>query len=344
MILRTAEPDIQNLLDVLWGKKTGKIPLFELFMDEVVAEFFAERKADPEDPYGHLKLMIDAAYNAGYDYTSAIACDLNFPRKERAFAQTVSMNGGGMICDWESFETYPWPEVETCDFSRLEVLKDYLPKGMKLAIMAPDGLLECVTALVGYENMCLLFYDDPELIGAVFEKVGQIHLQYFDRAAAYESVGFLISSDDWGFGTQTLISVSDLRKHVFPWNKKIVETAHKNGKPAVLHSCGYMLDIMEDIISDMKFDAKHSFEDNILSVEESYKRWGDRITILGGLDLQYLYTASCEEIKKRCRNLMELGRENGRYALGTGNSMAKYIPVEKYVAIIEAANEFNHLI
>lgn len=41
---------------------------------------------------------------------------------------------------------------------------------------------------------------------------------------------------------------------------------------------------------------------------------------------------------------MELGRENGRYALGTGNSMAKYIPVEKYVTIIEAANEFNHLI
>ena len=79
-------------------------------------------------------------------------------------------------------------------------------------------------------------------------------------------------------------------------------------------------------------------------MEESYKRWGDRITILGGLDLQYLYTASCEEIKKHCRNLMELGRENGRYALGTGNSMAKYIPVEKYVTIIEAANEFNHLI
>lgn len=85
---------------------------------------------------------------------------------------------------------------------------------------------------------------------------------YFERAMTYDTVGFLISSDDWGFNTQTLISVKDLRKHVFPWNKKFVEVAHNYGKPAVLHSCGYMMDIMEDIIEDMKFDAKHSFEDN----------------------------------------------------------------------------------
>ena len=74
------------------------------------------------------------------------------------------------------------------------------------------------------------------------------------------------------------------------------------------------MDIMEDIIEDMKFDAKHSFEDNIFSVEDSYRKWGDRITILGGLDMQYLYSSSCEEIKIRCRNLMKLTWKNGRYA------------------------------
>lgn len=214
---------------------------------------------------------------------------------------------------------------------------------MKLAVMTPNGLLECLTALVGYVNMCMMLYDEPELIGAIFDKVGKIHLEYFEKAATYDTVGFLICSDDWGFNTQTLLSVEDLRKYVFPWTKKNVEAAHKHGKPAVLHSCGYMMDIMEDIIEDMKFDAKHSYEDNIFSVEDSYRRWGDRITILGGMDMQYLYATPIEKIKERCRKMMKLAKDNGRYALGTGNSMAKFIPYEKYVAIIEAANEFNAL-
>ncbi len=341
MVLRRQEPDINNLLKVLRGEKTDKIPLFELFMDGPVYEFFAGRKIDENDPYGYLKLAIDANYNAGYDYVSTTACDLYFPTKQRAHAETVSMSEDGIIYDWETFYSYPWPSVDKCDFSMLDKIKDYLPKGMKLAIMTPDGILECVTALVGYVNLCLMFYDEPELISAIFDKVGQIHLEYFERAMAYDTVGFMISSDDWGFNTQTLISVEDLRKHVFPWNKKFVEVAHRYGKPAVLHSCGYMMDIMEDIIEDMKFDGKHSYEDNIFSVEDSYRKWGERITILGGLDLQYLHEASCEEIKERSRRMMELSKEHGRYALGTGNSMVKYLPYEKYVAMIEAANEFN---
>lgn len=341
MVLRTREPDINQMLKVLRGEKADKVPLFELFMDPPVNEFFAGRKADETDKNGYLKLVIDASYNAGYDYASTMACDLVFPTLKRESEASVSMSGSGVISDWESFHSYSWPDIEKCDFSRLEEIADYLPGGMKLAVMAPDGILECVTLLLGYDNMCYMLYDEPELLEAVFNKVGSIQTEYYEKAAAYDTVGFLISSDDWGFNTQTLLPVEVLRKLIFPWNKKIVEAAHRNGKPAVLHSCGYMMDIMEDIIEDMKFDAKHSYEDNIFSVEDSYKKWGNRISILGGLDLQFLDSSSCEEIKMRCKKMMELSKENGRYALGTGNSMVKYISFEKYVAIIEAANEFN---
>jgi hypothetical protein len=34
--------------------------------------------------------------------------------------------------------------------------------------------------------------------------------------------------------------------------------------------------------------VKHSFEDKIMPVEEVYRRWGDRIGIVGGLDMHLL--------------------------------------------------------
>lgn len=341
MTLRTREPDIDNLLKVLRGEKTNRVPLFELFMDGPVNEHFAGHKPDEKDPLGYLKLLIDSAYHAGFDYATTHACSISFPTAPRDSGASVSMNGGAMISDWESFEAYPWPEVSACDFSMLDEIRDYLPKGMKLAVMGPGGVLENVTAILGYDNLCLMLYDEPELLEAVFQRVGETLVEYYARAAAFDTVAFLISNDDWGFNTQTFLSLPDMRRLVFPWHKKIVEVIHAKGKPAVLHSCGYMNDVFDDIIDEMKYDAKHSYEDNILSVEESYERWGDRITILGGLDLQYLSASDCDDIYERCMKLMERTRRNGRYALGTGNSMAYYIPVDRYEAMIRAAQDFN---
>ena len=153
------------------------------------------------------------------------------------------------------------------------------------------------------------------------------------------TVGILMINEDWGFNTQTMLSVEDMRKYVFPWHKKMVEAAHKRGEFAVLHSCGYMGDIMEDVIEDMKFDGRHSYEDKIIPVEEAYRRWGGRIAILGGLDVDFLIRSDEETIKKRAKDMLALGREKGGYALGSGNSIPAYIPKEHYFAMTSAVAE-----
>ncbi len=343
MNLRISEPNIENIYKVFRREPVEITPLFELFMDWPVYEYFVGKKYEGKDDVDELKYVIDAFYNAGYDYATTHASSFGFPKKEAEHeghsGATISLNDGNTITDWESFEAYQWPDPNDFDCSKLEKIKDYLPNGMKLAVMGPGGVLENVTALVGYDNMCYMLVDDPELLQCIFDKVGAAMLAYYEKAASYDTVGFLISNDDWGFNTQTFMSVQDMRKYVFPWHKKIAEAAHKNGKPTVLHSCGYMKDVMDDIIDDMKYDAKHSFEDNIFSVEDSYKKWGDRIAILGGLDLQFLHASSKEEIRQRCRNLIELTREKGGYALGTGNSMVYYFDPEKFVTIIESRKE-----
>jgi len=341
MVLKIKEPDVNNLLKVFRREPVKQVPLFELFMDLEISEYFAGRKLENADELETLKLVIDGYYNAGFDYATTHGCSMEFKVERRRKAASVSMNEGSVISDWASFYAYEWQDVSAYDFSKLDQIKNYLPKGMKLAVMGPGGVLENVTSLVGYENLCMMLYDNPELLEAIFDKVGQTLVEYYERSVPYDTVAFLISNDDWGFNSQTFLSVADLRKYVFPWHQKIAAVAHEHKKPILLHSCGYMMDVMNDIIDVMKYDAKHSFEDKIFSVEDSYKKWGDRIAILGGLDLQFLYASSPVKIKSRCTALLETAKEKGGYALGSGNSMAYYIPTEKYVAMIEAANEFN---
>lgn len=284
-------------------------------------------------------MVIDAMAAAGYDYATCHVPGFGFATGERDALSTVSLNEGAVIKDWESFDRYVWPDPSSAGFSILEQAAHYLPEGMKLMVMGPGGVLENVIGLVGYENLCYLIYDEPELVQAVFDQVGSRMVQYYEGAASIPTVGFLSSNDDWGFNTQTFLCPGDMRKYVFPWHKKIVEAAHRNGKPCLLHSCGRFDEVINDVIEDMKFDCRHSYEDNICPVEEAYERLHGRIAVAGGIDMNLLASGTPEQVYARSRAMLERTAERGGYLLGTGNSVPEYIPLENYCAMTRAAQE-----
>jgi uroporphyrinogen decarboxylase len=192
---------------------------------------------------------------------------------------------------------------------------------------------------VGYDNLCIMIYDEPELARQIFDDVGSRLLRYYQQIAGHDSVCALISNDDWGFKTQTMLSPADMRRYVFPWHKKIVEMSHIHNKPVILHSCGFHDDIMDDIIEDMKYDAKHSFEDAIQPIEEAYEKYKGRIALLGGLDLHFVCTKTPDEIRGRAVKMLERAAAAGGYALGTGNSVPEYVPDEGYFAMVDVVRK-----
>lgn len=333
------QPNIENILKVLRCEVPDRPTLFEFFMNPNVDRAVAGEYPENCTLVESLAYMAKVYAGCGYDYLNAQGCPLDFHTGATERKQTISLNAHSAITDRESFEKFQWPVVCKEKFSHLEEVAPYLPEGMKIMLSGPGGVLENVIDIVGYDNLCMMIYDDPELVQDIFDKVGSLFVEYYEIGAAYDTVGFIMSNDDWGFNTQTMLSPADMRKYVFPWHKKIVEAAHKNGKPAVLHSCGYMGDVMEDIICDMKYDGKHSYEDNIIPVEESYRRWGGRIAILGGLDVDFLIRSEEDEIVKRAKNMLEMAKEKGGYALGSGNSIPDYIPNDKYFAMTSAVAE-----
>jgi len=101
------------------------------------------------------------------------------------------------------------------------------------------------------------------------------------------------------------------------------------------NSCGNLQDVYEDLIEDCKIDAKHSFEDVIMPVAEFKRRYGDRITPLGGLDVDVICRSSADELRAYTRKHIEECFSDGYWALGTGNSLTDYMPVENYMIVLE---------
>ena len=109
----------------------------------------------------------------------------------------------------------------------------------------------------------------------------------------------------------------------------MVREAHNNGKPFILHSCGNLREVYADLLDECRIDAKHSFEDIILPVEEFKQQYGTRVTPLGGLDVDVI----CRGSRTKCAPTPAANRpmlQRRLRALGTGNSLTNYMPVENY--------------
>lgn len=334
------EPDFDQLLTVLRGGRPQRPTLFEFFLNPPLYAMLAGRDCDPDDPLDQLAQVILAYRNAGYDYATLPAwlLPLRFPIEEQHRGASISQNEGAVIDDRASLEAYPWPRVEAADYRLVEDVAEHLPPGMKLMGMGPSGVLENVINLVGYERLCYALADGEDWIEEVFVRVGERLVEHYRLLAAQPTIGFCISNDDWGFNSQTLLSPPLMRRLVFPWHRRIVAAVHAAGKPVALHSCGNFRAIIEDVIA-LGFDARHSYEDKIVAVEEAYQTWGDRIAILGGIDVDFICRSSPEAVYRRSRAMLERSAERGAYALGTGNSVPEWVPVAGYLAMIRAVLE-----
>ena len=331
-------PDFNNLLKVLDRQAPDRPTLFEFFLNNPLY-FKLAGAADPgeTDILGWGRILLKAFARAGYDYATVSASSMVFPTKDVEKKASRSVNDTSMIHDRESFEAYPWPDPDAFDESHLQVLGAELPEGMKIVTPGPGGVLENAMWVVGYETLCLILSDDPGLASDIFGAIGSRLVRYYERAARHSCVGALISNDDWGFNTQTMLSPADMRAYVFPWHRRIVQTIHDAGKPAILHSCGNLKDVMDDLIDDMGYDGKHSYEDKILPVEQAYEEYGSRIAVLGGIDVDFVCRSTPEQVKARAAAMLERSAMRGSYALGTGNSVPWYVPEANYFAMIEPA-------
>ncbi|MCC7492995.1 MAG: hypothetical protein IT204_11625 [Fimbriimonadaceae bacterium] len=330
-------PNFDNLLAVLRREAPSRPTLFEFFLNERLYRALAGYEPDMTQPHAWQRLMLAAYHRAGYDYVTVQGSDFRFAAGAQHRAASVSMNEGSVLASRADLEAYAFEDPAAFDYSRLDVLGAELPAGMKLVVHGPSGVLENTVRLVGYEALCLLCYDEPELARDIFAAVGSRLLTYYEICAPHPAVGACISNDDWGHKTQTMLPPAVMREFCFPWHQRIVAAIHAAGKPAILHSCGARHEIMEDIIEVMRFDGLHSYEDLIQPVEEAWEQWGERIAILGGIDVDFLCREPLERIRERVAAMLQRTASRGGWAVGSGNSIPYYVPDEAYHAMLQPA-------
>jgi uroporphyrinogen decarboxylase len=332
------QPDYTQLLKVLRREgRPSHLPSYEhiaspgFIARRTGTRFDEMRSADD----GYWQIYVDFWMGMGFD---CVPLEIPFrcPMPETSH-EGVSEGSEARACiaTDEDFDSYPWPdESSPIDFRPFETVAALLPEGAKIVGGACGGPYEWVSQMMGVMGLSLALFDNPSLVVRMFEKIGALGVATDRQLAQMDSVCALRQGDDLGFKTATFLSPEDLRRLVFPIYRQMVARAHDAGKPFILHSCGNLASVYEDLI-DCGIDAKHSFEETILPVEDFKSQYGSRITPIGGLDVDMICRAPMDDLRAYTRAKVESCFADGHWALGTGNSLTDYMPVERYLAVLE---------
>jgi uroporphyrinogen decarboxylase len=331
-------PDFEQFLIVLRRKgKPNHLPFYEHLASP---GFIAQRTGTPfdqlsaDDP-AYWRIYVDFWIGMGYDVVPMEIAPY-FPVAKWHGGATRGSEESVVIRSWADFEKYPWPSPSNpINFKHFETAAGFLPEGARIVGGVCAGPYEWASRMLGTVGMAYLLADAPDLVEAVFGKIGSCHVNAVRQLATMDFIAALRQGDDLGFKTSTFLPPDLLRKLVFPIYTSMAQLAHQAGKPFILHSCGNLAEVYDDLIDGCKIDAKHSFEDVIMPVEDFKRKYGGRVTPLGGLDVDFICQHSREEIRAYARRKIEQCFADGYWALGTGNSLTNYMPVENYMAVLE---------
>lgn len=345
-------PDFNRLRRVLLLQgEPDRVPLAEVYIDSDVKRAFLGRPVDD------LESLVEFYATAGYDYVElrqglGLKMSNNLPQaartavaryslfQEEAQERTWAEEGKGIITNQREFEDFPWPDPEALDYSMFAKISQYLPKSMKVIALG-GKIFSPIWELMGFQTFCEALIEEPELVARMYEKVGQIQYRTFEIMANFDCVGAMWLADDLAYAEEFFVSPRHYRQYLFPWFKRMGDLCRGKGLPLLYHTDGKVYDVLEDIIA-CGINALQPIEPKAMDIAYIKRRWGDRLCLIGNIDLGYTLTRGTpEEVADEVRMRIQQCAPGGGYCVGSSNAVTSYVPLQNFNAMREATFRYG---
>ena len=197
------------------------------------------------------------------------------------------------------------------------------------------GIFPTVLSM-GMDTFGLALYDNPGFVETVLDLYCDWAAVVAERAC---QLGFdvFVSTDDIAHKRGPFFSPAVFRSLVVPRYRRV---ADKITLPWVVHTDGNVLPLVEDFI-DLGVAGLHPIEKGAMDIRAVKQEYGDRLCLLGNIDLNILGLGTPEEVDKEVRDLIRDVGPGGGYIVTSGNSLASYLRPENVLALSEAAHKYG---
>jgi len=182
--------------------------------------------------------------------------------------------------------------------------------------------------------------EEPEIVEEFMNALREANIRACKAAAGCPATYYNI----WEDSSTTLLSPSWFEEYVLPEFNEFTDILAANGKKLIHHACGKI----KHLLSLMNQERVAAFESvtplpvGDIHMCDCFEAWGDKYTVIGGLDPTFLIRSSMEELERRAVDTIEsLGEYKERFILANGDSLPPRVAPEKLHKIMEVAKRYK---
>jgi len=243
--------------------------------------------------------------------------DCHYPLEEASTAEEVL--------------NYSWPSPDWFDYEGLKRKCDQ--HSGKALIFGSPGPFQVATSLRPMEKLLSDMALKPELVRALFDKMVEWELEYYERCflACDGQLDILQTHDDYGTQISMLFSLPMWRDFIAENTRKLTALAHKNGAFFQQHSCGAVGPLIPDLIA-CGVDILDPIQ-KIHGLEpETLTQYGKVLSFQGGIDTQtVLPNGTPAEVAAEVRRYIAALRPG--YVLMASQTFEPDVPTENIEAV-----------
>ena len=203
-------------------------------------------------------------------------------------------------------------------------------------------VFELISRVSGHEHMLAAMALEPGMIADMCETYSALIVQYqkilFEREGLPDGIWFY---EDLGFKERPFMSPAMYRELIRPAHKYTIDFAHQNNLPVVMHSCGFVEPLLDDMV-EAGIDCLQAIEvKSGMDPIRIYEKYGDRLSLIGGIDVRALYSNDKAVIDAELEKKIPILKGKYGYCLHSDHSIPKTVDYETLRYFIQRGIELG---
>jgi hypothetical protein len=174
---------------------------------------------------------------------------------------------------------------------------EHLAADRVISVSIPGGFDE-PRQLLGEENLCIAYYEEPELIHDILQTIGDTAYRVLDTVSATVPVDRLFVHEDMAGKSGPLAGPMQIREFILPYYRRIWDMLQNRGARIFDQDSDGDMNPVIDVFLEAGINCMHPMEPaanmDIVKVREKY---GTRLAFYGGID-KYVLSQSRDAIRR----------------------------------------------
>ncbi len=234
------------------------------------------------------------------------------------------------------------PDRRRINFEAYRNTKRHAAERQRFFNWAGVNVFELMHPVCGHEYMLMGMADDPDWIKDMVSTYSRLTVEMQEMLFAEEGwpdgIWFY---EDMGFKQRPFMSPDMYREIIQPGHVRTIDFAHAHKRPVTMHSCGFIEPLLGGMV-EAGIDCLQVIEVKAgMDLLRIYKNFGERLSLMGGIDVRVLYTNDRKKIDAELAAKIPIVKGHFGYVLHSDHSIPQTVNYKTYRYFLDRGMELG---